>query len=103
MAEAERSPVVRVWLCAPCAGYAPISTPAGSYQAGHCDGCRSYSRELHKFQALIMSAASGGCACDSHHFQVCGDLPTRESAYAVLAEVRTRPPQHRSQEGNDAR
>lgn len=86
-----RSPIVHVWLCAPCAGYAPLTAEGGTYQPGQCDGCRASSRELHRFQALIMSAANGGCVCDSHHLQVTGDLPTEEEARYVMAEVRTRP------------
>ena len=90
-AKGGRSPVVYAWLCAPCAGYAPLTTEGGTYQPGQCDGCRASSRELHRFQALIMSAANGGCMCDSHRFQVAGDLPTEEMAGAVMTEVRTRP------------
>lgn len=96
-----RSPIVYVWLCALCAGYAPTTEPGDTYQPGQCDGCRASSRELHRFQALILSAANGGCFCDSHRPQVCGDLPTRQSADQVMIEVVTRPAQHRSDEGEE--
>ena len=89
-----RSPIVYVRLCPPCAGYAPI-TPEDydGYLSGRCQGCGANSRELHRFQALIMSAANGGCMCDSGHRQVTGDLPTEGSALAVWTEVKTRPAQ----------
>lgn len=99
-AKSGRSPIVYVWLCAPCAGFAPMTDPGDTYQPGQCDGCRASSRELHKFQALIMSAANGGCFCDGHRPQVCGDLPTRQSADQVTLEVLTRPQRFRSEEGN---
>lgn len=88
-----RSPIVYVQLCPPCAGYAPI-TPEDydGFLSGRCQGCGANSRELHRFQALIMSAANGGCMCDSGHRQVTGDLPTEETAGALMLEVRTRPP-----------
>lgn len=97
-----RSPIVYVRLCPPCAGYAPMTDE--DYRgalSGQCQGCGAYTRELHRFQALIMSAANGGCFCDTHRPQVCGDLPTEQSAMQVLTEVRTRPPQYRSEKGND--
>ena len=56
----------------------------------HCQGCGSYVQEVHRFQALILSAANGGCFCEGHR-QVTGDLPTEESALAVWTEVKTRP------------
>ena len=88
-----RSPIVYVHLCPPCAGYAPI-TPEDydGYLSGRCQGCGANSRELHRFQAMIMSAANGGCMCDSGHRQVTGDLPTEESVMQLWTEVRTRPP-----------
>lgn len=85
-----RSPVVYVYLCPTCAGYAP-ALPAGAPESAHCQGCGAYVREVHRFQALIMSAANGGCMCDLGHRQVTGDLPTEESARAVMLEVMTRP------------
>ena len=90
--------MVYVWLCAPCAGFAPTTGPDDLYGPlrFHCQGCGSWTGEAHRFQALIMSAANGGCMCDEGHRQVCGDLPTEQSAMQVLTEVRTRPPQYRS-------
>ena len=88
-----RSPVVYVFLCPVCAGYAPtVPEDYPLYPTGaHCQGCGSYVREVHRFQALIMSAANGGCMCITEHPQVTGDLPTEESALAVWTEVKTRP------------
>lgn len=93
-AKGGRSPIVYVLLCPPCAGYAP--TTDEGYEGplnGHCGGCGAWSREVHRFQAMILSAANGGCMCTAQHPQVTGDLPTEESAGAVMTEVRTRPPQ----------
>lgn len=91
-AKGGRSPIVYVLLCPVCAGYAPITDPDYSgFLSGRCQGCGADSRELHRFQALIMSAANGGCMCTTEHRQVTGDLPTEESAGAVMLEVRTRP------------
>ena len=91
-AQGARSPIVYVHLCPSCAGYAPI-TPVDydGYLSGRCQGCGANSRELHRFQAMIMSAANGGCMCDSGHRQVAGDLPTEEMAGALMLEVRSRP------------
>jgi hypothetical protein len=89
-----RSPIVYVYLCAPCAGYAPTTDEDDDWipgLSGRCQGCGANSRELHRFQALILSAANGGCMCDSGHPQVTGDLPTEASALAVMTEVKTRP------------
>ena len=87
-----RSPIVYVLLCAPYAGYAPMTDPDYcGFLSGRCQGCGSDSRELHRFQALIMSAANGGCQCTTEHRQVTGDLPTEEMAGALMLEVRTRP------------
>lgn len=87
-----RSPIVNVLLCAPCAGYAPITDPDyRGFMSGCCFGCGAWARELHKFQAMIMSAANGGCMCDSGHRQVTGDLPTEQSVAQLWTEVRTRP------------
>ena len=94
-AKGARSPIVYVLLCPSCAGYAPTTDPSYSGAlSGRCQGCGADSRELHRFQALILSAANGGCMCDSGHPQVTGDLPTLESANAVLTEVLTRPALH---------
>jgi hypothetical protein len=90
-----RSPIIYVLLCAPCAGYAPTVPRNGPVRV-HCQGCGAYVREVHRFQALIMSAASGGCMCVTEHPQVTGDLPTGESATAVWTEVKTRPAQWRA-------
>ena len=91
-AKGGRSPVAYVFLCAPCAGYAPITDEDyAGFLSGRCQGCGANSRELHRFQALIMSAANGGCMCTTGHRQVTGDLPTEESALAVWTEVKTRP------------
>lgn len=68
-----RSPVVYVYLCPTCAGYAPISTPDYSGAlSGQCQGCGSACRELHRFPALINSAAR--CQCRGQHGRVTGDL-----------------------------
>lgn len=92
-AKGARSPVVYVFLCPVCAGYAPtVPEDDPLYPVGaHCQGCGAYVREVHQFQALIMSAANGGCMCTTEHRQVTGDLPTEESALAVWTEVKTRP------------
>lgn len=91
-AKGGRSPVVYVLLCPVCAGYAPMTgEDYDGFLSGRCQGCGAGSRELHRFQALILSAANGGCMCTSSHPQVTGDLPTGESAVAVWTEVRTRP------------
>jgi hypothetical protein len=91
-AKGARSPIVYVYLCPPCAGYAPLTDEDyDGALSGRCQGCGAESRELHRFQALILSAANGGCMCDLGHPQVTGDLPTGESAGAVMTEVRTRP------------
>ncbi len=88
-----RSPIVYVRLCPPCAGYAPtVPEDDPLYPTGApCQGCGAYVREVHRFQALILSAANGGCMCDAGHPQVTGDLPTEASALAVWTEVKTRP------------
>ena len=98
-AKGGRSPIVYALLCPPCAGYAPTTDP-GYYGAlsGRCQGCGAESRELHRFQALILSAANGGCMCDTGHRQVTGDLPTKAMAGSVMTEVATRPPQYRAAE-----
>lgn len=91
-AKGARSPIVYVLLCPPCAGYAPITDE--DYEgalSGRCQGCGTDTRERHRFQAVILSAANGGCMCDTGHPQVTGDLPTEDVAGAVMTEVRTRP------------
>lgn len=95
-----RSPIVWVLLCPPCAGYAP-TTDAGydGPLSGRCRGCGCHCRELHRFRALIMSAASGGCWCTTPHPQVTGDLPDAESVLAVVTEHRTRPRQRGEGDG----
>jgi hypothetical protein len=100
-----RSPIVYAYLCPPCAGYAPTTGAEDRWGAlaGRCQGCGAASREVHRFQALILSAANGGCACLREHPQVTGDLPTKESAAAVLLEVRTRPAQHLAAEDREGR
>jgi hypothetical protein len=97
-----RSPIVYALLCAPCAGYAPTTDPDyDGALSGRCQGCGADSRELHRFQALIMSAANGGCRCTTGHKQVTGELPTEESLRAVWWELATRPmsPVQRSERG----
>jgi hypothetical protein len=91
-AKGGRSPIVYAWLCPSCAGYAPTTDEDHwGALAGRCQGCGAASREVHRFQALILSAANGGCMCPREHPQVTGDLPAEESAGAVMLEVRTRP------------
>jgi hypothetical protein len=93
-AKGARSPVVYAVLCPPCGGYAPITDE--DYRgalSGRCQGCGAQSREVHRFQALIMSAANGGCMCTGGHPQVTGDLPAEADAVVVWTEVRTRPRQ----------
>ena len=87
-----RSPIVWVMLCPACAGYAPtVPEDSPLYPVGaHCQGCGAYVREVHQFQALILSAANGGCFCEGHR-QVTGDLPTEESVMQLWTEVKTRP------------
>jgi hypothetical protein len=101
-AKGARSPIVYALLCAPCAGYAPTTDPGhDSALSGRCQGCGADSRELHRFQALILSAANGGCRCTTEHPQVTGELPTEESLRAVWWELATRPmsPAQRSERG----
>lgn len=80
-AQGGRSPIVYVFLCPPCAGYAPISAPGyEGFLSGRCQGCGGYSRELHRFPAVIHSA--GSCQCESSHRRVTGDLPASAGRYA---------------------
>ena len=102
-AKGGRSPIVYVFLCPVCAGYAPTTDEDETFQPGLCDGCRAMCRELHRVQALILSAANGGCMCSLPHPQVMGDLPTMASADAVLTEVLTRPAQHLAAEDREGR
>jgi hypothetical protein len=102
-AKGGRSPIVYVRLCAPCAGYASLADKDYAGLSGQCQGCGAWSRELHRFQALILSAANGGCMCDAGHPQVTGDLPTMASADAVLTEVLTRPTQLLAAEDREGR
>lgn len=68
-----RSPVAWVWLCPVCGGYAPLTDPDYSGAlSGSCQGCDCWSREVHKFPAVINSAE--GCACPCCHERVTGDL-----------------------------
>jgi hypothetical protein len=90
-AKGGRSPVVYVMLCAPCAGYAPPADGDYGSDYYHCQGCGAWTLEVHRFQALIMSAANGGCMCTTEHPQVTGDLPTEDSLGAVWTELATRP------------
>ena len=74
-----------------CAGYAPV-LPEDYWPCAALPGLRGVtSGRCHRFQALIMSAANGGCMCDTGHRQATGDLPTEESALAVWTEVKARP------------
>jgi hypothetical protein len=94
-----RSPIVYVMLCPPCAGYAPITDPGyDGALSGRCQGCGADSRELHRFQAVIMSAVPGGCMCVTAHGRVTGDLPTEAEAVAVMTEVHTKPVRFRSED-----
>lgn len=70
-AQGARSPVVYVWLCAPCAGFAPLPGLKGD-GAYHCGGCGYYVAEVHRFPAVIDSARD--CCCPPVHQRVTGDL-----------------------------
>jgi hypothetical protein len=68
-----RSPVAYVLLCPSCAGYAP--TVPEDYRgalSGACWGCAAWSRELHRFPAVIDSVS--GCRCRGEHPAVTGGL-----------------------------
>lgn len=96
-----RSPIVYTWLCARCGGYPPMARDNDPATV-RCHGCGTDVPELHKFQALILSAANGGCMCEGgFHRQVTGDLPDEPAAMAVLLEVQTRPAPLRSTEGDN--
>jgi hypothetical protein len=94
-----RGGVVYVWLCPSCGGYDALATPddEGALSGG-CQGCGERVREVHRFQALALTAANGGCTCPSAHRQVTGDLPDEAAVTAVSIEVRTRPALHPRQD-----
>lgn len=72
-AQGSRSPIVAVFLCAGCAGFAPFTdTSYEGYLSGRCNGCGIWSRELHRFRAWVDTAC--GCRCHGGHAQVYGDL-----------------------------
>lgn len=82
-----RSPIVWVWLCARCAGFAPTRDPEPIARAGErdrgtsavrrsqCQGCKNIGLELHRFRAFIDSASGcdAGTLC-AHRVPVVGDL-----------------------------
>lgn len=68
-----RSPIVWVWLCARCAGFAPTVHPAEhQYKGNRCKGCGIPGLELHRFRAYIDSIS--GCSCERQPCPVVGDL-----------------------------
>lgn len=72
-AQGARSPIVAVYLCAGCAGFAPFTwDDYQGFLSGRCAGCGIQSRELHKFRAWIDTAC--GCRCDHGHDQIYGDM-----------------------------
>lgn len=81
-AQGGRSPVAWVLLCPPCAGYAPsrITTTHTDPPYGQCQGCGAHVTQLHRFMAVINSAA--GCGCTAGHPRVTGDLPAAAGRYA---------------------
>jgi hypothetical protein len=82
-----RSPVVQVYLCPPCGGYAPITDlDYSGALSGWCQGCGSQSREVHRFPAVIDSAA--GCSCTKWHERVTGDLSVTETEQRTDALMR---------------
>jgi hypothetical protein len=86
-AEGARSPIVWVLLCPPCAGYAPMTDPGyRGFLSGCCWGCAQWSRELHRFPAVIDSAA--GCGCRGEHERVTGDLSVTETEQRAEALMR---------------
>jgi hypothetical protein len=68
-----RAPIVWVFLCDICAGFAPL-TDEGYEGAltGRCQGCGHEARELHRFRAWIDTAP--GCNCSGGHAQMHGDV-----------------------------
>lgn len=85
-ARGQRSPIVWVYLCARCAGYAPI-TPEGYDGAltGNCGGCGTHRTEVHRFRAVIDSAA--GCNCTMQHPRMTGDLSATADTMLARALV----------------
>jgi hypothetical protein len=71
-AKGERSPIVWVLLCAGCAGFAPLAQWPHQADLKSCQGCGTWTRELHHFRALIDSAA--GCHCGTHGEPLVGDV-----------------------------
>jgi hypothetical protein len=72
-AQCGRSPIVWVFLCAACAGFAPFT--AEDYWgalSGQCHGCGLHTRELHRFRAWLDTAP--GCRCTNSHRQAVGDV-----------------------------
>lgn len=68
-----RSPIVAVFLCAGCAGFAPFTDEDyEGFLSGQCNGCGQSSRELHRFRAWIDTAC--GCRCRGGHDQMFGDV-----------------------------
>jgi hypothetical protein len=77
-AQGGRSPIVWVFLCAGCAGFAPFTDEDyGGYLSGECEGCRTSNRELHRFRAWIDTAP--GCQCRGVHPQAIGDVGAADS------------------------
>ena len=84
----KRSPIVWVYLCAPCAGYAPMTVKDYSGAlSGQCQGCGSGSRELHRFSALINSARE--CECHTWHERVTGDLSPSLPGFISASDLRS--------------
>ena len=80
-----RSPIAWVYLCPSCGGYAP-SEDGSSDLSRPCQGCGSGWQELHRFQAVIDSAA--GCGCRGSHPRVTGDLvAARSRSLRLRAEL----------------
>lgn len=81
-AQGGRSPIVWVLLCPPCAGYAAsrITFTQADPPYGQCQGCGGHVTQLHRFMAVINSAA--GCNCLNNHPAVTGDLPGSAGRHA---------------------
>jgi len=92
-AQGGRSPIVWVFLCAGCAGFAPFSdVDYRGFLSGFCAGCGAYSRELHRFRAWLDTAP--GCQCTGSHRQAVGDVRAadnvlRESQPGGALQVQT--------------
>lgn len=72
-AQGGRSPIVWTYLCAACAGYAPLTDQDYSGNLTRtCNGCGVNTREVHRFRAWIDTA--DGCQCSSEHPQAIGDV-----------------------------